>query len=287
MSQVTELDDRIAKCNKILSENPNSQIFAALAEAFRKKGELDKAFRTCQIGLKIHPNYGSAHMVMAKINRDKGLYDWSEMEVFRAVELDGDNHATELLLAEICVHRGEFAKATRILNRLLSKNPNDQQATELLELAKKLPLESVEKPKGVIQKKAEPDSVESSQAPAKPAEKITLKQLLDFISELAGVDGVLLINSEGLVAEERWHDSQPPELYGAIARDIERTIQSQIEISRFGKYESILLEADDLIIHLLPLEENLLLVKANRQINLGTLRLKLSTLMSRLNIDFS
>ena len=69
MIDLDEIEDRIAKCNKLLDANPNSQIFAALAEAYRKKGELDKAFRICQGGLRIHPSYGSAHVVMAKINR--------------------------------------------------------------------------------------------------------------------------------------------------------------------------------------------------------------------------
>ena len=64
MVDLVEIEDRISKCNKLLDANPNSQIFAALAEAYRKKGELDQAFRVCQSGLRIHPNYGSAHMVM-------------------------------------------------------------------------------------------------------------------------------------------------------------------------------------------------------------------------------
>ena len=40
----SDIDERIEKCNKILDENPSSQIFAALAEAYRKKGDLEKAF---------------------------------------------------------------------------------------------------------------------------------------------------------------------------------------------------------------------------------------------------
>jgi predicted regulator of Ras-like GTPase activity (Roadblock/LC7/MglB family) len=294
MAQVTQLDDRIAKCNKILNENPNSQIFAALAEAYRKKGELDKAFRICQTGLKIHPNYGSAHMVMAKVNLDKGLYDWSEMETRKAIELDGNSHATDLLLAEIHIRRGEFAKATKILDRLQSADPNNQHVMKLLELAKKIPLEapqmstSVSRPKPKVKEAEEPHEADRPQekAPRIP-ERLTIKDLIELVSEVTGVEGVILINSEGLVAESKWPGSDSPDAYAAIAKDIESTAQSQIDISGFGKCQNIFCEAGDLVLNLLPLKENLLLIKANNRVNLGRLRLKLAGLLGKLDYDFS
>ena len=87
MTTTVDIQDRISKCQKILETDPNSQIFAALAEAYRRNGDLDKAFRICQNGLKIHPSYGSAHVVMAKINLDRRLYDWAEIEAKKAAEL--------------------------------------------------------------------------------------------------------------------------------------------------------------------------------------------------------
>jgi len=288
MAQLTELDDRIAKCNKILEENPNSQIFAALAEAYRKSGEVDKAFRICQSGLKIHPDYGSAHMVMAKINLDKGLYDWAEMEVNKAVENDGESHATMVLTAEIYIYKGEFARATKILNQLHQADPRNQHVVKLLDMAKRIPLESPEKKAAEASSSAEAGTSSGADRKPKPEEKkIDVSQLMDMISEISGIEGVLLVNHDGLVADARWECNQPAELYGAIAKDIVATIQSQIEISHFGRYENILVEAEDIIINLLSLQDNLLVISANKQINLGTLRLKLSTLMSRLSLDMS
>ncbi len=105
MAAFTELDERIEKCQRLLEADPNSQIFAALAEACRKKGDLDLAFRICKNGLKVHNNYGSAHVVMAKINLDRGLYDWAEIEAKRASELDGKTRTIDLLLAEIYIYK--------------------------------------------------------------------------------------------------------------------------------------------------------------------------------------
>ncbi|MEP0829189.1 MAG: hypothetical protein HRF51_11765 [bacterium] len=285
MAFTTELDDRISKCNKILDENPNSQIFAALAEAYRKKGELDKAFRVCQNGLRVHPNYGSAHMVMAKINFDKGLYDWAELEVQKAIELEGSSHASDLLLAEIYIYKGEFAKATKILNRLHSADTSNQQVLKLLEIAKKLPLESARKIEGTAH-------VESKATPISPAlepavDRISMNQFLNHMMEISGVEGVLLIHKDGLVADSRWDNPQDRDLYGALAGDIERTIKAQLGNSPFGKYENVLVEAGDLIVNLLPLGGSFLLIRANKQINLGTLRLKMTALLRRLDLEYN
>jgi tetratricopeptide (TPR) repeat protein len=281
MAFATELDDRIAKCNKILDENPNSQIFAALAEAYRKKGELERAFRTCQSGLRIHANYGSGHVVMAKINFDKGLYDWAEIEINKAIELEGTSHTTDLLLAEILIYKGEFNRAIKILNKLTAQDPNNPQVKKLIDIARKLPAEAARKIEIPKRKEA------VSQAPSKPvetrpAESLTLKQFMDEVAAIPHVEGVLLINRDGLISDSRWEDSGTADMFGAVGRDIEKTIQTQIDCCKFGAYENILLEMQEIVFNFVSIKGNLLLIKASRQINLGTLRLKLTSLLDRL-----
>ncbi len=70
-----EINDRISKCEKLLGADPKSQIFAALAEAYRKKGNIQKAQEICLQGLKIHPDYSSARIVLAKIFVARENYD--------------------------------------------------------------------------------------------------------------------------------------------------------------------------------------------------------------------
>ncbi len=285
MSLTAELDDRIAKCNRILEQNPNSQIFAALAEAYRKRGELDKAFRACQNGLRVHPNYGSAHIVMAKINFDRGLYDWAEIEVNKAMELEGPSQIAELLLAEIYLHKGDAGRATKILNRLYAADQGNPQVIKLLQAARIAPPETGRKTEAVARPtRAIPPAEQYHET--KVVEKISPHQLIDQVEAISGVEGVLFINNDGLVADSRWENSSEAELFGAIACDIVRTIQSQIEKCNFGKYESIFIETAGMIINIISLNDNLLLVKTNEHINLGTLRLRLSSLLDRLSEDF-
>lgn len=299
MAHLAELEDRISKCNKILGENPNSQIFAALAEAYRKKGDIDKAFRICQSGLKIHPNYGSAHLVMAKINLDKGMNDWAEMEVMKAVECDGNSSATELLLSEIYIHKGELDKAIRILNKLNSQDANNQSVIKMLELARNISsqaerqheAESAEEIDEEPVSEYAPVDISAAEPPADGSKKkdgsnISIIQLLENIVKVKNVEGALLINSEGLVAEQCWADEVAPDQYGAFAREIEKNIQSQIGEFGFGAYQNILIEADNLVISFRPLGNNLLLVKANGKINLGSLRLKLGGLLERFKNEY-
>lgn len=290
MPDITELDDRIVKCNKILDENPNSQIFAALAEAYRKKGELEKAFRVCQNGLKMHPNYGSAHMVMAKINLDKGLYDWAQMEVEKVVDLDGNSHATDLLLSEIYIYKGEFAAATRILDKIKRVDPNNEHVTKLLEIAKKLPLESKKEiePQSLPQPETEdsPENTEEREIVSEePSRETSPKIVIDIIANIPGVDGVLLVNHEGMVAESNWNCDDEPDLYGALAKEMERIVMESVGNTGFGEYENILIETENMMVKFLPLGRNLLLIKANAQVNLGTLRLKLKSLLETCNVD--
>lgn len=305
MAVSVELDDRIGKCNKILNDNPNSQIFAALSEALRKKGQVDKAFRVCQTGLKIHPDYGSAHLVMAKINIDKGMLDWAEMEVRKAMEIDGHSHSVDLLLAEILIHKEEYTEAIQMLNKLKATGANDRQVVRLLEFAKQLPIKPVvSAPKVSYVPKPQPQKVsslpteirplataevvkENAEVKAAPLQKIGMDQFLDELATVMGVDGVMVVNLEGLVVNSRWDDGGNLDLYGALVKDMEATIKSQIDISHFGDYENVMIEAEDLVFIFRPIGNNILLIRAGRELNLGTLRLRLTSLLSKLSEEIS
>lgn len=293
-----EIEDRISKCNKILGENPNSQIFAALADAYRKKGQLDQAFRVCQNGLRIHPNYVSAHMVMARINLDKGMYDWAEIEVNKAIVLEGNSFATDLLLSEINIRKGEFSKAVKILDKLKKMDPANKQVEKLMELCQRIPLEAQEQ----IQPQTE-SSVPQETNSQKPVEEnpevkteepagetksdtITAAQFLDKLSKIPGIEGLLLVNHEGLVADSRWLDQSSPDEFGAVVSEIENTINSQLGKSRFGKYENLLIESENLIINMIPLKDSMLMIKASGNLNLGTLRLKMGAWLDKLDKEF-
>ncbi len=111
MMESASLADRIEKCERILKENSNSQVFAALADAYRSKGDLDQAFRVCRQGLRLHPEYGPGHLVMAKINFERKMFDWAEQELEEAVSVDGETRATQQLRVEIQIAKSNFRRS--------------------------------------------------------------------------------------------------------------------------------------------------------------------------------
>jgi len=298
MIDLSDIEERIAKCHKILDDNPSSQIFAALAEAYRKKGDLDKAFRVCQNGLKVHPNYGSAHLVMAKINLDKGMYDWAETEVQKAVELDGATRATELLLSEIYIYKGDFNKACRMLEALHQGDPHNEQITKLLEIARKIPLDHEQSgpistevpPAATIRPKAVPASTTApspaSEEPSLPEEprlpELDYKQMFKSLVVTPGVDGVLLLNKDGLVIEAEWNIPGDTDLLGALAVEAARQATAQMRDIGYGNLQSMMIETPQSLLYLAGVKGKLLAVICSESINLGSLKMKLASLLSRL-----
>jgi len=129
--------ERIEKCRQILDANPESQIFAALAEAHRKLGDLKSALDTCNDGLRKHPHYGSAYLVLAKIARDQKRYFDAEKAAQKAIELEGRTRSAEILLSDIYLQTGNFRGAESILNRLAKADPGNTSVQRLLQLAQK------------------------------------------------------------------------------------------------------------------------------------------------------
>jgi predicted regulator of Ras-like GTPase activity (Roadblock/LC7/MglB family) len=286
MTVAVEIDDRIEKCRRLLDLDPNSQIFAALAEGYRKRGELDKAFRICQNGLKIHPSYGSAHAVMAKINLDRRLYDWAEAEVQKAIELDGSSRATELLLAEICLYKGDYERATKLLKELRRADPENSQIQRLLDIALKIPGEETRnKSTGVkVVAAARPVKVPVVQPQSAPPSVDCGIGTTDVLREavtVPGVRGAMFVNPEGLVVEAEWSASMDVTVCAAAMAEVNAFVNQQLAATPYGRVQSVLIESGKQVFYLLRADAGMFLFVSRADVNLGTLRMRVAGLMER------
>ncbi len=282
MNTAPEIDDRLQKCQRILDGDPNSQIFAALAEAYRKRGELDKAFRICQNGLRIHPSYASAHLVMAKINLDRGLYDWAETEVRKAIDLEGANRTTELLLAEIHIYKGEFSHAIKLLKKLHQTDAGNPQISKLLEIAQRLPDEQ-----SAINVRPEEARLAIATSAVTPTPDALAAGPLDARGILTAAIGIplmqggLYVNRDGLVVDTEWTISMDASLCGAIMAEVNAFCMQELMKSSFGRVKTVLIETPDPILYMVRAGKHLFVFVGEGKINLGTLRMRIGSLMER------
>lgn len=95
------LPPEIAKYMAILSKDPNSMVFAPLAEAYRKAGMLDEAIATAKEGLERHPNYLSAMVALGRAYFEKGMLKEASEELEQVVKIAPDNIIAKNILDEI------------------------------------------------------------------------------------------------------------------------------------------------------------------------------------------
>ena len=280
-----EIDNRITKCQKILEMDPNSQIFAALAEAYRKKGELEKAFQVCHNGLRLHPTYGAAHLVMAKVNLDRGLYDWAEAELEKARQVEGNSRTIELLLAEIFIYKGEYQSAIRLLRRLASADPGNDHVQRLLDIAMRIPQEQqaelgspvatpvAAKPEPAMRPKPKPRQLSLT--------RLTPAEMLAEALQITGVSGALYVNSEGLVLEAQWRANTDPAVCGASMAEVSKFLDQELMKISFGQVGSVLVETVRQVFYIIRVSGGMFILVGDANVNLGSLRMKMATLVER------
>jgi len=204
MVSLVALDERIEKCEKILAENPQSQIFAALADACRKKGELDKAFRICRQGIRLHAGYGAGHLIMARINFDRKMYDWAETELEEAIKLDGRTRATDILRAEIYVKQGKFDQAKILIDELARSGSDQELFRQLLEEIEQGKL-SEKRKRHLADQLIKAQNTEAMIAvydlPPEPTIKLPPQEILRRLAQFPGVEACFFTDENGMMLD--------------------------------------------------------------------------------------
>jgi tetratricopeptide (TPR) repeat protein len=124
---------RIDDLRKRLERDPQSRLFAQLAEELRKEGDLAEAIDVARAGLERHPNYPSARMTLGRALLDTGDTRGAQRELEAAVQGAPDNILAARLLAECLEAEGDLEQALARYRTTLGLSAGDKQIAARVE----------------------------------------------------------------------------------------------------------------------------------------------------------
>jgi len=122
----------IQKLERRYEEKP-SQWFAALAEEYRRAGDVDRALDIVRKGLEQRSSYVSGHVVLARCLLQQSNDGEAEQVLKQVLELDSENIIALKVLSEIKERANDSAAALEWLEKLLEVDPMNQDAQEAVE----------------------------------------------------------------------------------------------------------------------------------------------------------
>ena len=270
---IAELDDRINKCQKILDSDPNSQIFAALAEAYRKKKMVDKALEVCRKGLEIHPSYASAYIVMSKIFVDRSDFEKADSFLKKAIEVGGRTRSVDILQSEIFIRLGQKEKARSLLDKLHKSDPLNESVKRLL-----VSVDEVEKPIAEDLKMPGPElTIQSAaQMTSQIKKSYTLSNALTIIKTLPRVLGVVAVSRDGIVVEGHFDGMLTGGEMGALASAAFDTVVQGVAKIDLGVPKEIMVETENSKLWILGFGGLLIIISMRDDVNFGSLKLKVT-----------
>jgi tetratricopeptide (TPR) repeat protein len=134
---VSKLDSKaVEEYQRILAADPNSKVFAVLAEAYLELGIFEQAENILRRGINKHPDYAAGYLVLAKICIHKKDYPAALQLLEHTIELSPDNLLGYQLLGEthlLMKNPDAALKAHKMALFLSPSNPRSQQVVRSLE----------------------------------------------------------------------------------------------------------------------------------------------------------
>jgi tetratricopeptide (TPR) repeat protein len=132
MNESLKILDTISKYQEIYNREPESKIFAPLAEAYRKSGKLEHAFAIAQKGITDHPEFASGLVTFSRILIDMNQLEESIEHLKLATEMSPDNFLAHKLLGETYLKLKRPSKALQVFKMALYLDPLDSFAKKMV-----------------------------------------------------------------------------------------------------------------------------------------------------------
>jgi tetratricopeptide (TPR) repeat protein len=130
-----------------LEKNPDSILFARLADAYLQADRIEEAIELCENGIKKHPFYVTGHYILAKIYLKKKLFDQAEKELKRVLLFDPKFIAAHRDYGELMSHIGWNNTCEMSYEEILQIDPFNEKAQKRFKELKELSPVAKEHPK--------------------------------------------------------------------------------------------------------------------------------------------
>jgi len=127
------LDPEIERLTELYEKDPTSRIFAPLADAYRKSKLYDEAIDIVRKGLEIHPDYVSAHLVLARCYYEKDMLQLARGALENVLQFDQQNLIALRLLGDIFARLGEEGEALKRYKQVLEIDPANLELQSIVE----------------------------------------------------------------------------------------------------------------------------------------------------------
>jgi len=185
-------EDEIRRFEEQFRRQPESLVFARLADAYRKAGDPHRALAVLEEGIRRHMDYLSAHIVRARTYRDLGRFEDARSAFGRVIEIDAENLVAIQGLAEVAREADDTAAEIAWLERLALADPQNPEPGARLEQLRRLAGQDTSAEQG-------PDLAEAGESPAKEETWWSEKAAVEADSQATGA-----LTSESDLASELW-----------------------------------------------------------------------------------
>lgn len=126
-------DEFVERYQKLWDEDQTSRVFAPLAEAYRRTGNLQRALQTCRQGLNLHPNFAGGWYQLAKVYFDRKELEKALEALRKTTSLAPENFQAHNLMADILLQLRRPKEALKAFKMILLVNPHDVRAKKAIE----------------------------------------------------------------------------------------------------------------------------------------------------------
>jgi tetratricopeptide (TPR) repeat protein len=248
-----------------LAQDPQSLVFLRLAEALRRKGQLDQALRVALNGLERHPHLADAHDLYARVLTDKHDYERAFDEWDMALRI-APNHTGALKgLAFLYFKVGDLQQAESHLELAKRVEPDDPTITQAIEMVRGGASPPAPQPPPV------PTPLVKTEVEAAPA----LDESRVFAGLEGAQEGLVLLDAAGRVLGGALRNPAGADVTDAVAAYLAGVSQEAARTAKLlglGAWSGLSAEGKHGNVHVShPSTDALLLVVRDRGVPLGRL----------------
>jgi tetratricopeptide (TPR) repeat protein len=258
--------DDIRALTARLADEPGSLAFLELAEALRRRGQLDAAHKVARGGLSRYPGLADAHDLMARILSDQGDLAGAFDAWASALQLDPMRVSALKGIGFLYFRAGETAAALDHLQRALEVEPDDlsiRQAIGRIAAPAGDPPSTLPGARSGVQAPATATSAPSA-APT-PSEPVEAVAAGPFEAVDGGERGLLLVDANGLRLGGRLADESGDAAADRVAAQLAGVSREAARATRLlglGAWHTISAESPDGHVVLTPASADTVVVAA-------------------------